>query len=147
MSTRRLIVPQRFSRAAGRRFCFVRNWCLQAGGALLAAAMMLASAPAFAAEMCRPVLSIKDAQLSAYTPPAQERKWTATVVADASRCATTAGYFEVGFVREKEESPDLAFREQFVWSAPSVLIGLDFWFDEAVGDYWIYSIKACPCAK
>ena len=145
MSTRRLIVPQRLRRAAGRRPCFVRN--LRPGGALLALAMTFASAPAVAAGMCRPVLSIRDAQLSAYTPPALERKWTATVVADASRCASTAGTFEVGFVREQDGSPDLIFREQFSWSAPSVLIGLDFWFDEAVGDYWIYSVEPCSCAK
>jgi hypothetical protein len=150
MSKRRLIVPQRFAGDAGRRPCFVRSLRLRAGGALAALAMtiamMLASVPAIAAEMCRPVLSISNPQLAAFTP-ALERKWTATVMADASRCATTAGYFEVSFVREKEESPDLAFREQFIWSAPSVLIGLDFFWDEAVGDTWIYNIQPCPCAK
>jgi hypothetical protein len=147
MSIRRFIVPQRFSRAAGRRPCFARSLRLGSRGALLAAAMTLASAPAVAAKTCRPVLRIRDAQLSAYMPPVLERKWTATVVADASPCATTAGHFEIGFVRESEESPDLIFRERFTWSAPSVPIGLDFWFNEAAGDYWIYSIEPCPCAK
>lgn len=65
----------------------------------------------------------------------QERKWTATVAADASRCA-------IGFMREKEESRDRVFREQFLWPARSVPIGLDFWFDEAVGDCWIHSHAA-----
>jgi hypothetical protein len=76
-----------------------------------------------------------------------ERKWIATVTADASRCATTAGYFEVGFSREKEYSLGLEFREQFIWSGPSTKIGLDFWFDEAVEAYWVDSIQPCPCAK
>ena len=35
----------------------------------------------------------------------------ATVSADASRCATTAGYFEVGFSRLKENAMELEFRE------------------------------------
>jgi hypothetical protein len=141
MSKRRLIVPQRFRRAAGRRGCYVR-----ACGVILTIAMTLPSVPVIAAEVCKPVLNIVNSHLSDVTP-SMERKWTATVTADASRCATTAGYFELGILREKEESPDLAFREEFVWSAPSVLIGLDFWRDEAVGEYWIYSIQPCPCAK
>ena len=147
MSTRRLIVPQRLRRAAGRRPCFVRSLRLRLGGALLALSMALASAPAVAGGTCWPVLSISNAELSPYTPPALERKWTATVVADASRCASTAGTFEVGFVREQDGSPDLIFREQFTWSAPSALISLDLFFDEAVGNYWIYSIEPCLCAK
>lgn len=97
--------------------------------------------------VCKPVLAIKDVQFPAMQLPAMERKWTATVTADASRCATTAGYFEVGFLREKEYSLGLEFREQFIWSVPSVKIGLDFWFDEAVESYWVDSVQPCPCAK
>jgi hypothetical protein len=76
-----------------------------------------------------------------------ERKWTAAVTVDASRCATTAGYFEVGFLREKENGAELEFREQFIWSVPSVKIGVDFWADEAAERYWIDSVQACPCAR
>ena len=99
------------------------------------------------APTCRPVLNIKDVKFSPMTPPTMERKWSATVAVDASRCATTAGYFEIGFLREKENGMALEFREQFIWSAPSVLIGLDFWADEAVERAWIGSIQACPCAR
>ena len=53
---------------------------------------------------------------------------------------------EIGFLRAKEYSMDLEFREQFIWSVPAVLVGLDFWFDEAVEQYWIHSIQPCPCA-
>jgi hypothetical protein len=86
-------------------------------------------------------------QLSEMRPPTLERRWTATVTADASRCATTAGYFEVGISRLKEIGTEVEFREQFIWSSPAVLIGIDFWADEAVEAYWVDSIQACPCAE
>jgi hypothetical protein len=36
-------------------------------------------------------------------PPTPERKWTATVMVDASRCAANAsGYFDLGITRLKE---------------------------------------------
>jgi hypothetical protein len=92
-------------------------------------------------------LAIKDVRFSPMTPPTMERKWSATVAVDASRCATTAGYFEIGFLREKENSMDLEFRKQFIWSAPAVLVGIDLWADEAVERTWIDSIQACPCAR
>jgi hypothetical protein len=101
---------------------------------------------AWAGPACQPTLTIKDVHLSEMRPPTLERKWTATVVADAARCATTAGYFEVGISRLKEYGPELDFREQFVWSAPAVKIGIDFAADEAVYRYWIDSVQACPCA-
>jgi hypothetical protein len=100
-----------------------------------------------AAPVCKPALSFEEARLSPMQPPTLERKWTATVVVDASRCAITAGAFEVGFSRMKENSMTVKFREQFIWSAPSVVIGLDFSADEAVEAYWIESIEECPCAR
>jgi hypothetical protein len=96
---------------------------------------------------CKPTLTIKDVHFSEMRLPTLKRRWTATVSADASRCATTAGYFEAGFSRMKENAMELEFREQFVWSTPSVTIGVDFWADEAVESYWIDSIQACPCAR
>jgi hypothetical protein len=98
-------------------------------------------------QTCKPALAIKQVQLSAMQPPTMERKWTAIVSADASGCATTAGYFEAGFSRLKENGVELEFREQFIWSLPSVTIGLDFWADEAVESVWIDSVQACPCAR
>ena len=108
---------------------------------------LIGAAQAGGPPVCKPVLAVKDVQFSAMQLPATERKWTATVTVDASRCATTAGYFEVGFLREKENGLGLEFREQFIWSVPSVKIGLDFWFDEAVESHWIDSVQACPCAR
>ena len=102
---------------------------------------------AAATAVCRPSLTTKNVQFSPMTPPSMERKWSAVVVVDASRCATTAGYFEIGFLREKENGMELEFRKQFIWSSPSVLVGLDLWADEAIERMWIDSIQACPCAR
>jgi hypothetical protein len=115
---------------------------------LLAAAMAV-SGTSFAAagEVCKPKLTVKDTRFSDAQRDTQERRWTATVSADASRCATTAGYFDLGVLRQKENAVELEFREQFIWSAPTVMIGINFWVDEAVEDHWIDSVQACPCAN
>src|SRR5262245_57605631 len=115
---------------------------------LLASAMAVSGTSFVAAgPACKPKLTVKNIQFSEVHRETQERRWTATVAADASRCATTAGYFDLGVVRQKENGVEQQFREQFIWSAPTVMIGIDFWADEAVEDYWIDSVQACPCAK
>ena len=116
--------------------------------ALLAGSIGLSGvAPAVAGQVCKPALTVTNARLSEMQPPTLERRWTAIVVADARRCATTAGYFEMGLAREKETGLELEFREQFIWSLPSVMVSVDLWADEAVGAYWIDSVQPCPCAK
>jgi hypothetical protein len=80
-------------------------------------------------------------------PPTLERRWTAIVSVDASRCATTAGHFELGFSRLKENGIEVEFREPFIWSSPFVTVGVDLWADEAVESYWIDRIQTCPCAR
>jgi hypothetical protein len=96
---------------------------------------------------CKPVLVFKDVQFSEMQAPTLVRKWTAILSVDASRCATTGGYFEVGFSRLKETAPELEFRERFIWSVPSVKIAVDFAADEAVEVYWVDHVCACPCAR
>ena len=98
-------------------------------------------------QTCKPVLVFKDAQFSEMQPPTLVRRWTAIVSVDASRCSTTVGYFEVGFSRLKETAPEVDFREQFIWSAPSVNIAVEFAADEAVEAYWIDRVYACPCPR
>ena len=116
--------------------------------ALLAGSIGLSGvAPAMAGQVCKPALTVTNARLSEMQPPTLERRWTAIVVADARRCATTAGYFEMGLAREKETGLELEFREQFIWSLPSVMVSVDLWADEAVGAYWVDSVQPCPCAK
>jgi hypothetical protein len=101
---------------------------------------------AAASPVCRPVLSITRAILSKVHPETMERRWTATVTANASRCASQAGTFDLGFLREKENALPLEFREQFIWMEPSLLVGIDVWADEAVEYAWIDNIQPCRCA-
>ena len=108
--------------------------------------MSTLTSPAFAGTVCRPVLSLTRVTLSEMRPPSMERRWTATISADASRCASKAGYFELGFLREKENSPPLEFREQFIWVKPSSQVGIDVWADEAIEQAWVDSIQPCTCA-
>jgi hypothetical protein len=95
---------------------------------------------------CKPDLDIKEVRFSEMNPPSMERKWTAVVSVDASRCApNSAGYFEIVFVRVLEIGPDLEFREQFVWLPPSVKVGIDFGAYEAVEWYRIDNVTPCAC--
>ena len=118
--------------------------------AVLLASMLGFAGMAHAAgpPVCRPALAFKDVQFSPMQPPTLERRWTAVVAVDASRCAIdSAGYFEIGFSRLKETGAELEFREQFIWLSPAVKVSVDFWADEAVKSYWIESVQACPCAR
>ena len=104
-------------------------------------------AQASGTKVCKPSLSIKDVQFSKFNSATLVRKWTATVSVDASRCAANAsGHFDIGFLRAKENSYDLEFREQFIWLTPSVKVGMDFWADEAAERFWIENITPCTCA-
>ena len=97
---------------------------------------------------CRPTLAVTGVQFSKMTPPTLERKWSATVMVDASRCAPDAsGSFDLGITRLKEMGTELDFREHFIWRVPSVKIGLDFWADEAVERYWIENVTPCKCVE
>jgi len=116
--------------------------------ALLASIFALVSVTQAAAgqPVCRPALAFKDVQFSPMQPPTLERRWTAIVAIDASRCATdSAGYFEIGFSRLKETGAELDFHEQFIWLAPAVKVSVDFWADEAVEAYWFNTVTPCRC--
>jgi uncharacterized protein len=103
--------------------------------------------PALAGPVCRPVLSISRATLSEMRLPTMKRRWTATIAADASKCVSKAGYFEIDFLREKEIGLPMEFRERFIWNEPSSQVRIDVGGDEAVERAWIDSIQACPCAN
>jgi len=94
-------------------------------------------------QACRPALAFKEVRFSEVHRPTMERKWTAVVSVDASRCATTAGSFEIIFSLQKENGPEIEFREQ----APAVTVAVDFWADEAVEGYWIHNVAPCPCRR
>jgi hypothetical protein len=95
--------------------------------------------------ICRPVLAFKEVRFSEMKPPTLERKWTAVLSVDASRCATTSGRFEIVFSRLKEIGTEIEFREQFMWQSDEVEVSVDFWADEAVKGYWLTNVAACPC--
>ena len=78
-------------------------------------------------------------------PPTLERKWTAVLSVDASRCATASGRFGIMFSRMKENAPETDFVEQFTWKPGSMEVSVDFWADEAVEGYWLNNVAACPC--
>jgi hypothetical protein len=78
-------------------------------------------------------------------PPTMERRWTASLSVDASRCAATSGRFEILFSRLKENGPEIEFVEPFVWAPGATEISVDFWADEAVESYRLNTVEACPC--
>ncbi len=96
-------------------------------------------------QTCRPVLAFKEIRFSEMQPPTLERKWTAVLSVDASRCAMTSGRFGIVFSRLKEAGFEIEFRQQFTWRPASVEVSVDFWADEAVERYWLSDIAACPC--
>jgi hypothetical protein len=117
-------------------------------GLIVGAIGLISAAQAVGQEVCRPALAFKEVHFSEMQPPTLQRKWTAVVAVDASRCAANSGgYFEIGFTRLKETGPEIEFREQFKWRSPSVKVDVDFWADEAVGAYWIDNVAGCFCAR
>src|SRR5262252_8947286 len=104
--------------------------------------------------LCRPVLTLNEVEFSAMMSPTLERTWSAVVAVDASACTENSkGYFEIVFTRLSENAPDLEFRKQFLWSAPSFVwqaspsvgVGLAFAAVEAVAQYRIENITSCEC--
>jgi hypothetical protein len=112
--------------------------------ALLGAALALPVAPALA-DVCHPVLWVKETNFSAVKD--LQRVWRATLDVDASRCASGSGLFTVRFVRAKENAVDQPFNERFSWRSGGTDVSLAFWADEAVQDYEIVQVAACPCKE
>jgi hypothetical protein len=111
---------------------------------LLAASLALFSVTqAAAGQLCKPVLLLRAVRISEARE--MQRMWTGVLVADASRCSTTSGLFDIQFTRLKEISPDLQFTERFTWVSGQSELSLDFWWDEWLEDYRIVSIAPCPC--
>jgi hypothetical protein len=110
---------------------------------LAANVAVLGATQSFAAELCKPRLSLEQARLSEIQN--QERKWSAMLDVDASRCAATTGSFDINFTRLKETGPDLPFSEQFTWKPGRTEIVMFVWQDEAIGDYAIGYVATCPC--
>ena len=113
---------------------------------LLASTIAFISASqAVGPQVCKPTLGFKEVRFSPVEPSTMERKWTAVMSVDASRCATTSGRFGILFTRQKENGPEVDFEEKFTWRPTSFEVSVDFWADEAVEEYWLNNIVACPC--
>lgn len=115
------------------------------GATVAAASAALGAAPVSAGPLCHPSLAVRDVGFSATHPETTQRRWSATVLVDASRCATTFGRFEIMFTRQKENGPEADFVEPFVWMPGDVKVSVEFWADEAVEAYRLTGIAACPC--
>lgn len=113
---------------------------------LLATGIVLLSAnPSTSRPICRPHLAVKDVRLSELHN--LQRTWTAVLTVDASSCTAGSGRFDIHFVREKENAPELEFSESFTWQTGELGTGqteasIDLWVDEAVHEYLVY---AAPC--
>jgi hypothetical protein len=94
---------------------------------------------------CKPIITVKTVQMSAVQE--MQRVWTAVLVVDSARCATSFGRFEIDFMREKEYAPDMQFTEQFDWKPGEIKVSLDLWWDEVVADYRIGFIAPCVCRE
>jgi hypothetical protein len=116
--------------------------------AALAGVIALASlTQAFGQPSCRPNLAFKHVAFSPMQPPGMQRKWTAVVTVDASRCAADAwGHFEIVFTRLQEFGPDTESAEDFIWVAPEVSVAINFAPSEAVARYRIGAVTPCACA-
>jgi len=114
-------------------------------GLLVAGIGLVSVTQAIGEQTCRPALAFKEVQFSKMKPPTLERKWTAVLSVDASRCATTSGRFGIIFSRLKEIGPEVNFQELFMWKTPLVEVSTNFAADEAVEGYWLNDVAPCPC--
>ncbi len=95
--------------------------------------------------ICRPAIAVESAQFGSVQ--AQQRVWKGMLSIDARQCATASGAFELGFIREKENAPDLQFVEHLTWTAGQMEVSVNFWEDEFAAKYWIHKVAPCPCRQ
>ena len=114
---------------------------------LAVSAVAVGAAQSLAGEACKPQLSFKDVRFSEIRMHNWRRTWSAVLAADASRCATEGGRFDIAFVRLIEVGPDLPFTEQFTWRPGEFEVSAEFAFDEAVASYSIGYVAPCACRE
>src|SRR5262249_29405811 len=97
---------------------------------LAVSAAAVGATQSWGGEVCKPQLSFKDVRFSEIRMHDWRRTWSAVLAADASRCATEGGRFDIAFVRLIEVGPDLPFTEQFTWRPGEFEVSAEFAFDE-----------------
>jgi hypothetical protein len=100
---------------------------------------------AHCAVSCKPIIAIKSVQIS--EPRDMKRGWTAVLDVSAFFCATSFGRFEIDFIRQKENAPDVQFTEQFEWRPGEIAVSLELWWDETVSAYRIGFVAPCVCRE
>jgi hypothetical protein len=106
-----------------------------------------AATRAHSAITCKPLLSIKNIREIRTSIILQPWIWKATIVADASYCATGSGSFEIDFIRIKEYSPDVQFTERYRWTPGQFDVTIELAADESIHDYRIGFIAPCVCRE
>jgi len=114
---------------------------------LLACLLAGPAVTARAAITCKPLLTIKNVREIRTSTLPQPWIWQATIVADASYCATRSGQFEIDVIRIKEYSPDMQFTEKYRWTAGQFDVSIELAADEAIEDYRIGFIAPCVCRE
>jgi hypothetical protein len=107
------------------------------------AATILATILPWASEASATALCLPRVEIT--SPRAAPGEWTATITADASRCRTSAGPVQLSFVRLKENAPDETFMETGAWNRTPTQHSVRLTVDEAIADYWVRWVPACPC--
>jgi hypothetical protein len=92
---------------------------------LIPVLLPLGAASAWSQVACKPFLSLKSVEERALSTQTVPWKWSATIVANIRHCATRSGYFEIDFVRVKENAPDLQFTERFRWHDEEFRISME----------------------
>jgi hypothetical protein len=105
------------------------------------------TAQATTALLCKPALAFQQVGFSPINFETMQRRWTATLLVDASACATTSGRFEILFGLWSETSPDDEFIRAFTWTPGLTAVAVNVTADEAIGGYLLQNIATCPCRE
>lgn len=104
--------------------------------------------PAFGQPLCRPMIRLGNAHISAIDAATMRRTWRATASIDASACKPrTGGRFDIDFVQLKENGPDLVSNRSFAWRTTPIEVAIDVAADEAIGKFWVGFVGPCACRR
>ena len=102
---------------------------------------------ATAGPVCKPHLAFRQVNFSPINYETMERRWSATLSVDASRCDTASGRFEILFLLMSETAPDNDLARAFTWAPGLIEVAVDVTANEWVDGYWLQGIAACPCRE
>jgi len=117
---------------------------------LTAGIVMFGASPCIGGEACEPQLTIQQIRVSELKD--LQRRWTATVGVDASRCHASSGRFVISFVLEKNNTPEPEFIELFTWrtgqtQTGQIEVAIALWHDQTVLSYALDRGTRCECRE